>query len=304
MTHWSDDAWRAGALEWMRRELERIGLVVTSAPDQFHVRPWSTIFRVSTRGGDVYFKAVPTQLTHEVRLTRWLADRFPDHVLPVLAADDARGFMILTDGGVRLREARADLATWRRAMTGYAQLQLALAAHVPELLALGVPDRRLASLPAALAAVWRGAPRDRLQLYASLCAELAAFGLPETLQMDDLHDGNVLVEGDRTRVFDWGDASVAHPFFCLAMVFDFVARGLRVAQDAPEVELVRDAYLEPFTALAPMESLRRAAGLAARIVPTVRILSWQLAHADPASPPDEWGETLEGLLDEQRSALA
>lgn len=47
-------------------------------------------------------------------------------------------------------------------------------------------------------------------------------GVPPTLQHDDLHDANVFVSGNRHRFFDWGDASVAHPFISLR-----VARHLR-----------------------------------------------------------------------------
>lgn len=306
MTLWTDDAWRAGALEWMRHELERVGYEVVGAPDQFHVRPWSTVFRVPTRAGNVYFKAVPPRLAHEVRLTGWLASHFPGRVLPVLAVDDQRGFMLFPDGGARLRDVGMDLNIWCRLVVEYAELQLLVEPHVSDLLALGVPDRRLVRLPNALAAILHAGERDLLTRYSALCDELAAVGLPETIQMDDLHDGNVLVDGSRLRVFDWGDASIAHPFFSAGMILATAAERLGLTRDALEVQRLRDAYLEPFTGFAPIGALRSATILAARVVPTVRILAWQLAHEKAATNDQtgEWGETLDELIDQQRAALA
>lgn len=303
---WTDDAWRADALRWMRRELARVGSEVVGTPDQFHVRPWSTIFRVPTRGGAVYFKAVPRQLAHEVRLTQWLARHWPDRVLPVLAADDRRGFMLFPDGGARLRDVRTDPGLWRRTVVEYAELQLVVEPHVSDLLALGVPDRRLARLPDALAAVMPAQERDLVKRYSELCDELAAIRLPDTIQMDDLHDGNVFVDGSRSRFFDWGDASVAQPLFSLGMILATAAERLGLPRDAPEVRRVRDAYLELFTGFAPISALRRAGALAARVLPTVRILAWQLAHEGTSADDQtgQWGETLEELIEQQRSALS
>ncbi len=86
----------------------------------------------------------------------------------------------------------------------HAELQRAEAAHADDHVAHGVPDLRLALLPEH-EAFRRFAPE-----FAQLCAELAAHGVPETIQHDDLHHANVYDRGGRLRVLDWGDASVAH----------------------------------------------------------------------------------------------
>lgn len=306
MTDWTDDAWRTSVLAWLRHELDRLGDEAIAAPGQFHVRPWSTIFRVTTRRGTAYLKAVPLQLAHEVRLTQWLSARFPDRVAQVLAADDARGLLLLQDGGMRLRDVGTDLLGWCRVAGDYADLQLLAERGVSELLALGVPDRRVARLPGALSGVLPAADRDLVARHAALCAALSDVGLPDTIQMDDLHDGNVLLDGGRPRFFDWGDASIAHPFFSLGMLLGTAAERLGFPVDGPEVAVIRDTYLERFSGLAPMSALRDAAALATRVVPTVRILAWQLAFEGtaPADQGGQWGDTLEELVEQQRAALA
>ena len=50
----------------------------------------------------------------------------------------------------------------------------------------------------------------------------ARFGIPETIQHDDLHDGQIFVRDDRYLLLDWGDACVSHPFFTLAVTLDGV----------------------------------------------------------------------------------
>lgn len=304
MSRWTDDLWRAPALDWAERELRRLGYDVAGAAEQFHIRPWSTIFRLPTSRGNVYLKAVPADLAHEVALTRWLADHFPERVLPVLAADVRHGLMLLPEGGARLREVGTDLRGWERLVRGYAELQLLVAPHVTDLLLIGVPDRRLALLPRAFAEILPGSGSAGAR-YAALCAELASIGIPETIQMDDLHDGNVFVDGERLRVFDWGDASISHPFVCLGMILQTFAQRGRLAREDAAVGRVRDAYLEAFSAFSAFERLRRAARLAELVAPTVRILAWQMALGKvPAQDrAGESGETLEELIEQQRSAL-
>ena len=54
--------------------------------------------------------------------------------------------------------------------------------------------------------------------YAGWCAELAASGIPDSIDHNDLHAANILVDGAGVRFYDWGDAVVAHPFACLLPV--------------------------------------------------------------------------------------
>src|SRR5206468_12290114 len=106
------------------------------------------------------------------------------------------------------------------------------AAHAAEHLAHGVPDLRVATLPARYEdLLQRDLPLEsdefaRLRSFAGrfaeLCGELAASGVPETVQHDDLHMANVYARGERLRLLDWGDASISHPFASLVVTFRFL----------------------------------------------------------------------------------
>ena len=260
MSVWLDPVWRAEAGGWIDAQLERLGIEPAGVPEQVHARPWSTVIRIPTVRGTLFFKAVDAALRHEAALTELLASRRPDCVPPPLAIERADGWMLLEDGGDTLRslvERERDLGRWRDVLPLYASLQIDLADDVPTLLSLGVPDLRLEVLPARfealLAEIVELPADDRRRLEASLpwvreaCEELAEAGIPETIQHDDLHDAQVFVRGGGYLLLDWGDACVSHPFFTLAVTLDgVIAWGIDDIEGSEPTEPFRDAYLGPF----------------------------------------------------------
>ena len=312
---WTDPAWLEESRAWIDAELARLELTVSGVVEQPHVRPWSTVLRVPTTGGDVWFKASMPAVAHEVGVLPVLAGRRPDCLPRLLAADRERGWMLQADGGTRLRDLLAehpDPSRWEAVLPLYADLQLAVAPDRDELLAAGAPDRRLAGLPAlyddllarqgSLSAEELARLRELTPTVARLCEELAAHELPETIQHDDLHDGNVFVRDGAYVFFDWGDSCVAHPFFTLHVTMRVLAYNLGVDGDAPELERYRDAYLEPWTGLRPRADLLRAVGPADLLGGIARALAWQLVV--DGVPPDVRDEYEDAVVDRLRTFLA
>jgi len=274
---WTEPGWLAEAEAWIR---ERVP--VTGELDQFHVRWWSTVIRVPTQDEDLYFKAVAPGFEFEPALTVRLFELAPDRVTPVVDADLDRAWMLMRDAGTRLRElvvTTTDLRHWEVALPRYAELQLDAAPVVDELRELGVPDARLAVLPEQLRTVLaepvRGltpAEQERavaaLPEFESLCRELAGCGIAETIQHDDLHDGQVFFARGRYVFFDWGDSCISHPFHSLTVNLRAAAAKLDLEPGGTEVRRLRDAYLEPFG------DLREAADLAYRTGTVARALAW------------------------------
>lgn len=208
----------------------------------------------------------------------------PDIVLAPLAVDVERGWMLLPDGGERLREVLArenHPRRWLEIMPLYADLQIAAAEHMEELLGVGLPDYRLARMPGlardVAAKLGVGAPEpERIH---ELCAELAALGIPESVQHDDLHDGNVFVRpGGGYAIFDWGDSCASHPLASLVVGLRGIAHRFELAERDPDVERARDAYLEPWSAFASRGELLRAVELAEAVGRLSRSLAWFRAY--------------------------
>jgi hypothetical protein len=293
---WVQPGWRRPAEEWIRAELDRLGSLASGEIEQPHVRWWSTVLRVPTDQGDLYFKAVAPVHLFEPGLTAELARIRPGRVPDLVAVEPARGWMLMRDGGARLRElvhSVADLRRWEDVLPAYADLQIAATPHADGLLALGVPDERLAGLAARFERLLDD--RELLQIdlpdgltsaeyerlhrlapdVAAMCDELAAYGILETIQHDDFHDGNVFVSDGRYVFFDWGDSCVSHPFHTLAVTLRSIAYRFELEPGVPVLERLRDAYLEPFVQYSPASELVAAADLAYRTGTLARALAWQ-----------------------------
>ena len=288
---------------------------MTGPIEQPHVQWWSTVLRVSTDDGTLWFKAAREAHTKEAPLLELLARTQPDRVPELVAVDTERDWTLMHDGGTRLRElvveGSRDVHHWEALLPGYALLQIALTPKADALHAMGVPDERLAGLPDRLARLL-DAPeylmldrpggltsneRERLTAsipqIASMCSELAAYGIGETLQHDDINDGNVFVDRGRYRIFDWGDSCVSHPFHSLTVALRAAAWKLDLEPGGAEVVRMRDAYLEPFSDQRSRHQLGAAADLAHRTGTLARAIAWwRFVDGRPSS---EVGDDIESV---------
>jgi len=252
---WCDRSWLAGAHAWVDARLADAGLRRTGEAEQKHVTLWSTVIRIPTDRGDVWFKANDESMRHESGVVELLAAEVPDLVPPLLADDTERGWLLMADAGEWLRTVsprEGHLDHWLEVLPAYAVAQLAMAPHVDALLALGVPDRRLPTLPAAYVALMDEVDaeprfREAAGRVDDLVGQLASYGIDETLNHDDLHDGQVFVKDGRVLVMDWGDACISHPFFTLSVTLEGVLSwGLDDVEDSVDTTPFLDAYLAPF----------------------------------------------------------
>ena len=224
---WHDPQWQAAAHSWIRGTLEGLGTPVTGEIEETRVRPWSVTHNAPTAGGIRWFKANTMDCAYEAGLVKALAAWVPDSVLTPLAVDEKRGWLLTADLGPTLRESLPDhrearLRAWREMLQAYAVLQRTLAPHAQSMTQLGVPDMRPEVLPGRLRELLAETTVDGevdSKTYGEWCAELAADGIPASLQHDDLHDDNVF---PGNRFFDWGDSAVAHPFSCLLVALGSV----------------------------------------------------------------------------------
>ena len=225
--------WLEEVRAWVMDEAARLNRKVIGAITQPHLRPWATVMRVPTDGGTLWFKATGPALAHESAITEALSRWTPGRTPKVLAFHPERNRLLMADEGVTLRSMyQADLDPQRicRAAEVYVGLQKELAPRGDAMLALGVPDCRLATLSAQYARLLENSAilcvgeedcltleelarlQDLVPFVEALSSELSAFGIPETLQHDDLHSNNIMVRGEDSVIFDWGDCSVSHPF--------------------------------------------------------------------------------------------
>lgn len=238
------------AESWVRSHLPIAGPL-----RHVQTEPWAAVFRAPSDGGIVWFKACAPHQAFEVSLTAALSSRW-DVVTEVVAHDLDRRWLLMADAGTSFRRLGNPPERWLEALPAYAQLQIGETERADRHLAQGVPDRSLTQLPALFHELTRAElplrAHERTGLrafgprFSALCEELDGDGVGPTVQHDDLHMNNVYVNGGAIRVLDWGDASIAHPFFSLFETFRFLEEFNRLSAWDPSFARLRDAYLEPW----------------------------------------------------------
>ena len=219
-------------------------------------RPWATVLHVPLAGGSAWFKACSPVQAFEPRLSADLFCRWPDRVAEVLAYDEQRGWLLLADAGVAVGASGNPPDVWADVLPAYAELQRGEAGYADEHIAHGVPSLPPSTLPTRYAEMLDRRPplepeeRARLRAFSprfeQLCTELAAGGLPATVQHDDLHMGSVYHLGNHFRVLDWGDSSISHPLFSLVVTFRFLEERTGLQRHDRWLARLRDAYLKPW----------------------------------------------------------
>jgi hypothetical protein len=312
---WEDPGWRAGALDWATERLAERGRALDGEPEQPHVRAWSTAFRLPVPTGAVWLKAVGPGSSHEPALVVALGEWVPEHVLVPLAVHRERRLVLLPDGGATMRAAggSASVPAWEAMLRDYAQLQVELVPHTDEMVDLGVPDLRPERLPGLVTELLGddesllldrpggliSQRRDQLMAgldeLGGLCRRLTESGIPTTVQHDDLHDANVFVADGRHRFFDWGDATVAHPFLSLVVPLRIAARALDVPKGDPALLRLRDVYLEPWSEYGSPDALREVAAVAVQVCPLPRAMTWRrILRGVPPAERREWADAVPG----------
>lgn len=238
-----------------------------------------------------WFKAAGPGTAFEVPLCALLARAVPRHVLVPIAADPVQGWILLPEGGPALpdRVAGAELIEGLvAALVQYGRVQRELEPHVDAMLAAGVPDMRPAAMPARFGEAVEAASGGDAALLRRIaamepavrdwCARLAASPLPASLDHNDLHPRNVLVDdAGAVRYYDWGDSVVAHPFAAMLVPLGLVRSALGAALDDTRFLRARDAYLDRFSDRAPRAELAETLALACHVAKVARALTWERA---------------------------
>lgn len=295
---WARSGWFASASMWISQQLHYLGIEVTGLIEQIAVRMWSSILRVPTTIGDVYFKAASPAFAFEPLLTHVLSERLPAHSPHVLAVDSERHWMLMEDAGKTLRtviEAEGNTQRFAAMLPQFAQFQMKTPNFLEELLATNCPDRRLdkipalfeetiADMPALLIGKENGMSGEEYEQLRSftpqlreMCSKLASYNIPATLHHDDFHPGNMLVKGENIIFFDWAESAIAHPFYSMTIVIRYAKYVYKYDENA--LNHLRDVYLQAWTSFEPMERLIEAFQLALRLGILCRALTWHNAVA-------------------------
>ena len=261
---WARPGGPEALLRWADEQLAGRGIERTGPPEQLRSWNLSGIWRLPTSVGPVWLKAVPAFFAHEGNVIDWIgsppaprlvahtAGRVLMHEVPGAPNHDTRGPAL---------EPMVHLLT---------RLQERAVGRTDELVAIGVPDRRLPTMLARVETVaeqWaRAVPRHERRALTTLVgalpgrlAQIDACGVPDTLVHGDFHPGNVVGTPDSYVLLDWGDSFVGHP------LIDELAFTQRL--DARARAAAGRWFVDAWRRIAPGADPERAAGLLRPVLP-------------------------------------
>ncbi|HEY5822407.1 MAG TPA: aminoglycoside phosphotransferase family protein [Propionibacteriaceae bacterium] len=279
-------------------------------------RPWATLYRVDAAEGRWWLKINHGLTVYEPRILSALTG-LGSALVPEALTHDDEPWALIADAGTEVRavwtgrERAEQVRLWSEVVVAYAELQQSMTlagrpAGVPDF----TPGAALTRFDEVVADLdWFGpecAPDltppewDRVRgcrpYLAQAVARLAG-GLAPSIQHDDLHDANVLSDGERARIIDWGDAVWAHPFQTMLITLDSLAATWRVSVEDADVRRVRDAYVDAWRGPGwSIAELREQLQLARRTGGLTRAACWIRAlgtpvvarELDSADAPAHW----------------
>ena len=315
---WESIGWHDAACDWIQSELAALGYAILTPITQQRAWGLSCTMKVGTDAGAVYFKATPTFMAHEGRAMQAVAEYCPQLLPPPLAVDLEQGWLLMSDYGNDMLHECPDITRWEEALSLFSQAQVEQVENLHRWLSLSIPDRRLGRmvemidpLIASCERMLSGGPNGLSEVEVNslralsmplklMCARLAQYGVPHTLVHGDL-GGNILITEGGYTFFDWTDVCISHPFFEMATIsgayFD-----QSVLKDNPDAGVrLRDAYLQPWTKLMPVERLVEAFEVSQPLGALHQTMThmWILTNISPDARPELEG----GLLHWVRNLL-
>ena len=292
---WMRKGWFQQAEATLNDIAERMDMLpIAPVRQQLHSNR-ACVLSVETSAGVLTFKAVPEAFSYEPVITRVLSLRYPGRTPDVRAVNIEQGWMLMRGLQGELLQSQADILPWRDAMRHFAEMQIDLSRNTAALIALGLADRHvdqiasqidhlLYDLPATLAPDVAEGLRGAGRHLRNLCFDLLDYQIPLSLVHGDLRPATISIEPLRGPLFfDWSDCAVSHPFFDLP---SFMADA---ADELPRVAnarmLLRDAYLQAWSAYEPMQRLNEAYALAEVIGPLHQAMLMQRLNLLPLNDP-------------------
>jgi hypothetical protein len=299
---WTQSAWLQEVKDWVQAQ----GIQTSGEIENIHQRPWSCILKIPSTMGNLFFKATAGLAAHEIALTDFLSKLMPNHSPKLVAVNSERAWMIMEDGGQRLRESliqQADWAHWESLLPQFAKLQQEAAKVSGEIYALGLPNRNLEQFPRLYESMLSETDWFRVDLEDGLSAAelqklhdlikvvqeksdaLSGYAIPESIHHGDLHDANIFHNKGMYRFFDWGDSSFSHPFFSLRTSYVSAEMRFGLDEGSPELHRLRNAYLAAWRDYDTEANLLAAFGLAEELWSISSMLIWRQSVL--SSAPDE-----------------
>lgn len=284
---WSQKNYYDKIIVWIGEELKNANLHVKGDVEHLKETDLTLLLRMPTNEDDYYFKAVGAASKFEAALSQELYRDSPGRTVNVLGIHETEGWLLMKDLYGEPLRMQKDKKLWQRAISEYAELQVSEIGSVDKFLQMGVPDRRIPNLKEEInhhleEMCLTGLSKEETNQVLSLLPALMEMSdemdsIPASIEHGDLHTNNIRIVEDNLVFFDWGDASISHPFFS-TRVFWHALDDLTSseAEWLGIVEEFRSYYLEPWTKFGSMKEIDNILRISDELACVQRALSWHL----------------------------
>ncbi len=291
-------------LAWADERLLANGLRRTGPAEQRRTWNLSALWRIPTSEGRIWLKTVPAFFAHEGAVIDWIGEPIAPRLI-----DFAPGRALISDIPGEPNHDVTDPAELRPMVTLLTNLQHRALDRTDELLALGVPDKRLRTMVGRIPSVveeWGrdlqpGERTDLDHLLSGLPARLDAIGacgVPDTLVHGDFHPGNVAGTPGAYVILDWGDSFLGHP---LIDELAFVRR-----LDGPLQAVARSWFVAAWQRIVPGADPAEAARLLEPVLPLLAAVMYAdfCAAIEPSERPYHASDAVAMLRDAAAAGAA
>jgi len=266
----------------------------------------SVVLSAASGTGSAFLKCSGDRFRHEARTTQALADSSPGYLPDVVTIEPDRGWLLMRDLDAPELGDQPE-STWELGLDALAGLQQVWLDRTDDLLAAGAELRPLGQLADWVKGTVRNADlMDRLApemhdhwlesvpAMVDACTTLDRIGPGASLTHGDFHPWNVVAGRNGTRIFDWSDAAVAHPFL------DLVTYVMRTDDLALRRDLLK-RYLGLWSDYLSSDDLHTAGELA--LVAGALYQAYTYSQLIPTVMPDDLSDLRDGDVQWLRRAL-
>ena len=295
--------WLRELFRWAYEQTAPLGVRLTGSFRQYNASPTFSLVRLETDGAALWFKATGEPNAHELPITLFIADLFPNHLPRIFGVHTSWNGWLSTEAEGTPLDELTDRSSWERAAEGLAELQIASIGRAAELvdgkckdLRLPLAARHIDPFVTRMGAFMRiqekqsPAPLVGTELLSlgeglkEAFSLLQSFGFPDTLGHLDCNPGNLIVSPQRCVFLDWAEACVTNP----VITFEYLRRHMeRCGIEEPEADSrITAAYLRPWASFFSPDDLRRAIAAAPPVAVFLHAIAGEVWRTlDPSSNP-------------------
>ena len=263
-------------IAWTKKQLIALGYKIIDGPIVVRDMPWSKVSLFKTQKGLVYLKQMAAPFAIEPKILQFIHENFSTAVTEMIVMNEQLSCFLMKDAGQVIRDIQKQnfqTQLFCNALKTHAQIQVASVPFVESFILMSVNDWRLKKLPDLYgdfvarehlleAAGLNKYEIEMLQNFSPqmqiLCEQLSAYDIPETIEHNDFHDNNILIQDDRITINDWGDACISHPFLSLATALNSAKRNHNFKKTDSRYLQAQNAYLEIWLDYGTVDELRKA----------------------------------------------